>query len=91
MKLQRQFRIITQGFSTHGSFGDMTTMMKTRVHDLDLSATLPTGANVFSTVALTIDPQAVSRIEKELSQLGQLHATPVAGAFQVRLMSQVLH
>ena len=79
-----------QGFSTNGSFGDMTTMMKTRVHDLDLSATLPTGAKVFSTVALTIDPQAVSRIEQELSQLGQLHVAPVAGAFQVRPMSQVL-
>ena len=97
--LQRQGRLIShkhvthrvQGFSTHGSFGDMTTMMETRVHDLDLSATLPTGANVFSTVALAIDPQAVSRIEQELSQLGQLHATPVAGAFQVRLMPQVLH
>ena len=82
--LQRQGRLIShkhvthrvQGFSANGSFGDMTTMMKTRVHDLDLSATLP---------------QAVSRIEQELSQLGQLHATPVAGAFQVRLLSQVLH
>ena len=66
-----------QGFSAHGSFGDMAAMMKTRVHDLDCSAKLPKGAKVISTLTLTIDPQAVSRIEQELSQLGQLHLTPV--------------
>ena len=66
-----------QGFSAHGSFGDMAAMMKTRVHDLDCSAKLPKGANVISTLTLTIDPQAVSRIEQELFQLGQLHLTPV--------------
>ena len=64
-----------QGFSAHGSFGDMAAMMKTRVHDLDCSAKLPKGANVISTLTLTIDPQAVSRIEQELFQLGQLHRT----------------
>ena len=58
-----------QGFSEHGSFGDMAAMMKTRVHDLDCSANLPKGAKVISTLTLTIDPQAVSRIEQELSQL----------------------
>ena len=66
-----------QGFSEHGSFGDMAAMMKTRVHDLDCSAKLPKGAKVISTLTLTIDPQAVSRIEEELSQLGQLRLTPV--------------
>ena len=66
-----------QGFSEHGSFGDMAALMKTRVHDLDCSAKLPKGAKVISTLTLTIDPQAVSRIEQELSQLGQLHLTPV--------------
>ena len=66
-----------QGFSTHGSFGDMTAMMKTRVHDLNFSTKLPASAKVISTVTLTIDPQAVSCMEQELSQLGQLHLTPV--------------
>ena len=66
-----------QGFSEHGSFGDMAAVMKTRVHDLDCSANLPKGAKVISTLTLTIDPQAVSRIEQELSQLGQLDLTPV--------------
>ena len=61
-----------QGFSAHGSFGDMAAVMMTRVHDLDCRARLPADAKVISTLTLTIDPQAVSRIEQELSQLGQL-------------------
>ena len=80
-----------QGFSAHGSFGDMAAVMMTRGHDLDCSARLPADAKVISTLTLTIDPQAVSRIEQELSQLGQLRLTPVsAGAFQVRQVSQLL-
>ena len=79
-----------QGFSAHGSFGDMATVMMTRGHDLDCSARLPADAKVISTLTLTIDPQAVSRIEQELSQLGQFDLTPVAGAFQVRQVSQLL-
>ena len=79
-----------QGFSAHGSFGDMAAVMTTRGHDLDCSARLPADAKVISTLTLTIDPQAVSRIEQELSQLGQLGLTPVDGAFQVRQVSQLL-
>ena len=79
-----------QGFSAHGSFGDMAAVMTTRLHDLDCSARLPANAKVISTLTLTIDPQAVSRIEQELSQLGQLDLTPVVGAFQVRQVSQLL-
>ena len=66
-----------QGFSAHASFGDMAAVMMTRGHDLDCSARLPADAKVISTLTLTIDPQAVSRIEQELSQLGQLRLTPV--------------
>ena len=79
----------SQGFSTHGSFGDMAAVMKTQVHDLDCGATLPAGIKVFSTVTLTIGPQAVSFIEQELFQLGQLHLTSVDAALQVRLMWQL--
>ena len=79
-----------QGFSAHGSFGDMAAVMMTRGHDLDCSARLPANAKVISTLTLTIDPQAVSRIEQELSQLGQLGLTPVDGTFQVRQVSQLL-
>ncbi len=77
-----------QGFSEHGSFGDMAALMKTRVHDLDCSAKLPKGAKVISTLTLTIDPQAVSRIEQELSQLGQLHLTPVSSQMPVAVISR---
>ena len=77
-----------QGFSAHGSFGDMAAVMKTRVHDLDCSAKLPKGATVISTLTLTTDPQAVSRIEQELSQLGQLHLTPVSSQMPVAVISR---
>ena len=73
-----------QGFRTHGSVCDMTAVMKTRVHDLDCSAVLPTGVKVVSTLTLTIDPQAVSSIEEELAHLGQFSVTPVVASFQVR-------
>ena len=76
-----------QGFSTHGSVCDMTAMMKTRVHDLDCSAVLPTGVKVVSTLTLTIDPQAVSRIEEELAHLGQFSVSPVVASSQVRYRS----
>ena len=59
-------------------------MMKTRVHDLDCSAVLPTGVKVVSTLTLTIEPQAVSRIEEELAHLGQFSVTPVVASSQVR-------
>ena len=67
----------------------MAAVMMARGHDLDCSARLPTDAKVISTLTLTIHPQAVSRIEQELSQLGQLGLTPVVGAFQVRQVTQL--
>ena len=72
-----------QGFSTHGSFGDMAALLKTRAYGLDRSAILPAGAKVISTMTLTIDPQAVSRIEQELAHLGQISWTPCHASFQV--------
>ena len=72
-----------QGFSTHGSFGDMAAQLKTRVYGLDRSAILPAGAKVTSTMILTIDQQAVSRIEQELSHLGEVIAIPVDASLQV--------
>ena len=96
--LQRQGRLTSQkyvthrvqGFSEHASFGDMAALMTTRVHDLDFSTTLPADAKVISTLTLTIDREALSCIEQELSQLGQIHLTPDAGAFQVRLVSHLM-
>ena len=73
-----------QGFSKHGSFGDMAAMMKTRVHDLDYNTKLPTGVKVFPTLTLTIDPQAVSRLEQELTNLGRISVTSADASSQVR-------
>ena len=89
--LQRRGRLTThkhvthrvQGFSTHGSFGDMAAQLKTRVYGLDRSGILPAGAKVTSTMILTIDPQAVSRIEQELAHLGEIIAIPVDASLQV--------
>ena len=89
--LQRRGRLTThkhvthrvQGFSTHGSFGDMATLLKTRVYGLDRSAILPAGAKILSTMTLTIDQQALSRIEQELSHLCEIIAIPVDASFQV--------
>ena len=73
-----------QGFSTHGSFGDMASVMTTRVHDLYYSTKLPTGVKVFPTLTLTIDPQAVSRLEQELTNLGRISVTSADASSQVR-------
>ena len=71
-----------QGIPTHSSFGHMSAVMNTRVRDFDgSSAVLPTYVNVVSTETLTFDLEAVSRIEKELSQLGQVKVASYQNAF----------
>ena len=55
----------------------MTSAMQTRVNDLDCNAALPVDAKVISTVTFVIDPEAVSRVERELSKLGQVKLVPV--------------
>ena len=54
----------------------MTSAMQTRVNDLDCNAALPVDAKVISTVTFVIDPEAVSRVERELSKLGQVKLVP---------------
>ncbi|XP_070188706.1 E3 ubiquitin-protein ligase TRIM33-like [Littorina saxatilis] len=49
----------------------MTPVMQTRVGNLDCSVILPSGAKVVSKMTVVIDAEAVTRIEKELSVLGQ--------------------
>ena len=72
-----------EGFSTYGFFGDLATLLKTRVYGLDRSSLLPAVAKVISKMILTIDQQAVFRIERELSHLGEIIAIPVEASFQV--------
>lgn len=55
----------------------MTSVMQTRVAELDCSATLPANAKVVSTVTIIIDPQVVSIIERWLSGLGKAKVVPV--------------
>ena len=50
--------------------------MQTRMSDLDCGGALPVDAWVISTVTFVIDPEAVSRVERELSELGQLKIVP---------------
>ena len=72
-----------KGFSTHGSFCGMTSTMKSRVDDLDQNTTMPTSIKT-NEVTMTFDQQAVSRIEQELSQLGQICMASAQDKAQVR-------
>ncbi|XP_070176282.1 tripartite motif-containing protein 2-like [Littorina saxatilis] len=70
-------RVIVQraeGFPTLGSLGKMASQMGTRVHDLDLTSTLPPDVKDISKV--TVDAQAVSRIVQELSTLRLVQDLP---------------
>ncbi|XP_076436899.1 E3 ubiquitin-protein ligase TRIM45-like isoform X2 [Babylonia areolata] len=53
----------------HGLFSDMTSTMEKCVGSLDCSDKLLTSVMVKGKVTLTIDPEAVTRIEQELSQM----------------------
>ena len=55
---------------------EMTYVMKTRVHDLDFSVTLPADAKVVSMVTLVIDSEAVAVVERMLEELGQVKVVP---------------
>ena len=78
--LQRQGKVTShktviqrvQGIPTGEAVYGMTSPMKTRVKELDCSATLPVDAKVISKVTFVVDPEALSRVEQELSELGQL-------------------
>ena len=64
---------------------EMTSVMKTRVRDLDFSVSLPADAKVVSMVTLVIDPEAVAAAERMLAELGQVKVVPadVAATRQV--------
>jgi len=62
--------------ATRDAVSGMTSAMQTRVNDLDSNAALPVDAKVISTVTFVIDPEAVSRVERELSELGQVKVVP---------------
>ena len=74
-----------QGIPTGEAVYGMTSPMTTRVKELDCSATLPVDAKVISKVTFVIDPEAVSRVERELLELGQLKVVPVDIAANVKV------
>ena len=65
---------------------DMTSVMKSRVNDLDFSVALQADAKVISTVTLVIDEEAVSSLERELLKLGQVMAVPADVTAQVLVL-----
>ncbi|XP_076436894.1 uncharacterized protein LOC143276281 [Babylonia areolata] len=70
----------------HGLFNDMTSTMEKCVGSLDCSDKLLTSVMVKGKVALTIDPQAVTRIEQELSQIGIVSKEETTQATQVPVL-----
>ena len=65
-----------QEMTTRDAINGMTSAMQTRIDDLDCSVALPVGAKFIPMVTFVIDPKAVSRVERELSELGQLKIVP---------------
>ena len=62
---------------------EMTSAMKTRVHDLDFSVSLPADAKVVSMVTLVIDPEAVALMERMLLELVQLKVVPATRQVEI--------
>ena len=71
--------------ATCDAVSGMAPAMQTRVKDLDCNTALPVDAKVISTVTFVIDPEAMSRVERELSELGQLKAGPADIAAKVKV------
>ena len=65
-----------QEMTTRDAVHRMTTAMQTRINNLDCSVALPLGTKFIPMVTFVIDPKAVSRVERELSELGQLKIVP---------------
>nr|KAG5707963.1 hypothetical protein BaRGS_025101 [Batillaria attramentaria] len=61
------------------SVGEMTSTLQARVTGLDYSPTLPADVTIRK---LTIDPQAMTQVEKELDTLEQMKVTPVSLDFR---------
>ena len=76
MTLHQRAMQRVEGMKTLRKVQTMTSVMQTRMTELDCSTTLPVNAKVVSTVTITIDPQVVSTIERGLSELGKVQVVP---------------
>ena len=79
-KLTSHKRVIerVQESNSRGTVTEMTSVIKTRVDDFDCSVDFPVGTKVISVVTLVIDPEAVSHVERRLSELGQVKVVNAA-------------
>ena len=73
-----------EGMKTLRKLQTMTSVMQTRMTELDCNATLPANAKVVSTVTLIIDHQVVSTIERGLSELGKVKVVRVETCSDVK-------
>ncbi|XP_076455335.1 E3 ubiquitin-protein ligase TRIM56-like isoform X1 [Babylonia areolata] len=69
----------------------MTAMMKSRVDDLDLSATLPADFKVISAVKMEISPQVVSEVEAKLRELAEVQCVPADVKAQPKVTAWSFH
>ena len=74
-----------QNMTTRDAVSGMTSAMQTRMSDLDCGGALPVDARVISTVTFVINPEAVSRVERELSEIGQLTIVPAVVAADAKV------
>ena len=75
-----------KGRKCGGEVFEMTTVMKGRVNDLDLPITFPADARVISEVMVVMDKGAVSKVEKILSELGQVKTAPAVLSSEVNFV-----
>jgi len=61
------------------AISDVTGQLKKRINDLHRDATAPISGEKVTSFTFTLDPEAVARIERELSQLGKVTFTPLTG------------
>ena len=78
-----------QEMTIRNAVNGMTSAMLTRATDLDCSGALPVDAKFIPMVTFVIDPKAVSRVERELSELGQLKTVPADVAANTKVNAKV--
>ncbi|XP_076455151.1 E3 ubiquitin-protein ligase TRIM56-like isoform X1 [Babylonia areolata] len=65
-----------QEIKTHNEVRTMTAVMKSRVDDMDLSATLPADFKVVSAVKMEISSDVVSEVEAKLREVAEIQCIP---------------
>lgn len=94
-KLAAHRRVVERAMLTspRASLTSMTSTLKSRVDDLDRSTDLPLNHKAISKATIFIDPAAISRIEEELADLGDINLVdaPLSAKPQPALRFHVNH